>query len=93
MSFKANDFYKHFGADVKFELNALSAHPFPTDLPVSEDFKEFKSILARRKVDPSNKRYPWINNCGIDVAGKILNYILPKIDLKKPELESRSLEW
>ena len=38
---KANDYYRHFGADVFYEVNPETTHPFPTDLP------EIEGVQAR----------------------------------------------
>jgi len=64
---KAVEYYKFFRANVKYVVNSETAHPVPTDLPESKP-----DALGRKKVDPSNGKFPYINNCGVDAAGEML---------------------
>ena len=87
---KANMFYEHFKADLKYVRNPDRNHSFPTDLPelcpkVKSDPNGEASLKtpaykARKKVDPDHQRFPYINNSGQDTAGMVLNYLYP--DLK-----------
>ena len=84
---KANIFYQHFGANVKYICHANTAHPIPTDLPPDD------SILARKRVDPGHKKFPYISNSGaLDTAGEVLNHIIPPVT-KVDKLNPRLFEW
>ena len=84
---KANIFYQHFKADVKYVCHANTAHPIPVDLPPDE------SILARKRVLPGHKKFPYISNSGsIDAAGEVLKHILPPVK-KVPSLKERTFDW
>ena len=83
---KSVDFYQRFGANVVYHEEWECAHPMPTDLPdyaESDDPNIHKAQKkARSKVEPGNKRYPFINNCGVDVAGMVLNHLYPGGQIK-----------
>ena len=89
---KAFEYYTKVGADVRYFRNPSTAHPISTDLPLEtdQDLTKFE-ILARKKVPADNRRFPYISNCGFDVAGMVLKYILPKVT-GQPLIE-RKLDW
>ena len=63
-----------------YEVNPETTHPIPTDLP------EIEGVQARKKVAKDNIKFPYINNSGIDVAGKVLRHLYPS-------LKERDLDW
>ena len=70
---KTAEFYRTFGADLKYTVNYQTAHPIPTDLPeyrsTGEEELNIAQQRSRSKVDASNPKFPYINNCGFDVTG------------------------
>ena len=61
---KAQGYYKHFGANIKYNNNLAAEHSFPTDLAANKNPCDFFGP-------------PYINNCGYDAAGDLLNHIVP----------------
>ena len=76
---KANEYYIKTGADVTYFRNPSTAHPMPTDLPESQDEMTEIERMARRRVPADHRRFPYISNCGFDVAGMMLKYLIPKV--------------
>lgn len=86
---KAYDYYKWFGADVKYERMADLAHVMPTDLPF--DPVKHINVAARKLQNRSHVKFPFISNCGVDMAGNVLNHLLPK--LTNAPLKERAFDW
>ena len=45
-----------------------------------------EGVLSRAKVPLDHGKFPYINNSGVDVAGKVLRHL-------KPGLKDRDLDW
>jgi hypothetical protein len=90
----AFEYYTKLGADVQYFRNPSTAHPIPTDLPEEatgqQDLTKFE-LMARKKVPAGNRSFPYINNCGFDVAGMMLKYLLPKVT--GVAVRERNLDW
>lgn len=93
---KANMFYEHFKADIKYVRNQDRNHSFPTDLEeLCPNDKDGEASLktpeykARRKVEPDHQRFPYINNSGQDTAGMVLNYLYPALKQRDHDWRSR----
>jgi hypothetical protein len=91
---KAFEYYSKLGADVQYFRNPSTAHPIPTDLPEEaigqQNLTEFER-MARRKVPAGHRRFPYVSNCGFDVAGMMLKYLLPKVT--GDAVHERNLDW
>ena len=74
---KAAEFYKHFGADVKYVRDPEVAHTVPTDLAYfgSKGIKQKAKLRARQIVPKGETRFPYIANCGRDLAGEALSFL------------------
>jgi len=75
--------YEHFGANCHHETVPGLNHSFATDLPgLPSDYKHSHRVerLARKPSEDLNiNKFPFLNNCGIDAAGKLLQGLLPKL--------------
>lgn len=82
---KNRDLCKHFETDIRYHVQAGAAHPMPTDV------EEKEGLVSTKKVAPSNPKFPFINNCGINSAGMVLNHLYTKLDGQ--ELKPRVHDW
>ena len=69
-----------------YHVETTAHHPMPADLP------EQYGILSRQRVKPSHFKFPFINNCGIDAAGMVLNYLNPRLN-NGEQLKPRDMDW
>lgn len=72
---KLQGYYKFYGANILYKNNIAAEHAFPTDLAVNKNACDFFGP-------------PYINNCGYDAAGDMLNHIVPG-GMKEP----RNMSW
>ena len=79
---KANKFYEHFKADIKYVRDKDGGHTFTTDLSELCPEGGFSAVeyKARKKVDDTKQKFPYIDNTGFDTAGSLLNYLYPSLN-------------
>ena len=73
---KLQDYYKHYGANIKYINNMAAEHAFPTDLSRNQNPCDFFGP-------------PYINNCGFDGVGDMFSHIISS-DLKPRDMDWQS---
>ena len=62
---------------MKYERDAAVAHVVPTDVTPfpSKNQSQKAKIRVRQQVEKTETRFPYVANCGRDLAGEVLNYL------------------